>query len=132
MRLGALSPSLISPQLLSELYALGIKTDMDFLLGGVHEIMKRLPPQRVSFNEITKTYSSIAEHMSAQGCAASELLGEREQGAATPPLLTMNSTADLDALVDHGKSCVLEVSGDRASGKSVSAFQSYFNEVIRR
>lgn len=119
MRLSAFPPSLVPPELLSGLLNLGLKTDTDLLLLDVRDIMKCLPPGCISFQELRQIHETIAARASAHGLSALDI---RSNCLSNHHKYGLSSGInELDALMNgFGGGRVLEVSGEKGTGKSVS------------
>jgi RAD51-like protein 3 len=117
MRLAALVPT-VPLDLVESLEKCGIRTDTELLFSGTAaDIFKRLPPETVSLHDLTKYIALVTERAAAPGIRADILLSQESHDYE----LT-SGVAELDRLLGgFGGSRVLEISGDKGSGKSVSA-----------
>jgi len=119
MRLAALVPS-IPEILVASLAQCGIRTDADLLFSApVFDIFRRLPPGTVTLRDLTKYVDVVAEKLSAPGISAAILLDQELKGEANAPDL-LSGVPELDELLGgFGGRRVIEISGDKESGKTV-------------
>ena len=121
MRLSSLAP--LPANLVSSLDKCGIRTESDLLLSGSPiDILRKLPHGTVSLQEFTNYTALVAERASAFRTRADVLLN-----TPTPSdnrLITGVSKLD-ELLRGIGGFNVVEISGDKCSGKTVrAAFES--------
>jgi RAD51-like protein 3 len=117
MRLGAFVPSVLPADLALSLESCGIRTEIDFLFSNrTVDIFRRLPPGTVSLQELTNYVALVAEKASAPSIRGDHWLhGETRN---FDDLST--GVPDLDRLLGgFGGTRVIEISGDRGSGKTV-------------
>lgn len=127
MRLRAVQPPL-PPGLLSALDELGIKTDADLIFyGEPMELYKKLPLGTVTLAELTKTIENVVRYVAAPGTRGDLLLQKVEQNLEEcPPEEYISGVPELDKLTNgFGGSRVMEISGDRGSGKTVWQFTAH-------
>jgi hypothetical protein len=116
MRLSAIT--LLPTSLVSSLEQCGIRTETDLLFSyTVVDIFQRLPPGTVSMNDLTNYIALVTKWVAAPGVRGDELLHK------STPLSTGVSALD-ELLGGFGVSRVLEISGDKGTGKTVSMFFS--------
>lgn len=121
MRLRTVDPPL-PENLLDALGELGIKTDADFLFSGTPmELYKRLPLGTVTLAALTKHVDDITRFISAPAMRGDKLLEKEENTLAEHNKHEyLCGIPPVDKLMDgFGGSRVIEVSGDRGSGKTV-------------
>ncbi|KAF8240706.1 P-loop containing nucleoside triphosphate hydrolase protein [Tricholoma matsutake] len=121
MRLAAFVPS-IPGNLVASLERCGIRTDADLLFSApVFEIFQRLPAGTVTLRDLARYVDTVAEKLSAPGISAPKFLElELQAQANAPDLLT--GLPELDELLGgFGGRRVIEISGDKRSGKSTLA-----------
>ena len=119
MRLSNLVPPL-PISLVASLEAIGIRTEVDLLFSApTFDIFRRLPAGTVTLQELIDYTSLAAELCAAPGVSAYEVFMKEEAASATDIELR-SGNFELDALLQGlGRRKVIEVSGDRCSGKSV-------------
>lgn len=120
MRLQSLIPTIPS-DLVATLEACGIRTDADILFSGTPiDILQRLPPGVISLADLKRYIALVAESASARGISGDELYTEELQRRHAHDMDITCGVEELDALVNgFGGGRVLEISGDRGSGKTV-------------
>lgn len=120
MRLKALVPSLPAELVRALDESCGIKTDVDFLFnsGTTLELLQRLPVGTTSLYELHNHKASVAENAAAPGACALDLVSLESD--ETHHLRSGLSRLD-ELLCGIPTPCVIEVSGDKGSGKSVSS-----------
>ncbi|KAG6887822.1 hypothetical protein C0995_012369 [Termitomyces sp. Mi166 len=118
MRLATLVPSL-SAELVSNLEKCGVRTDADLLFKPVVEVYRQLCPESgISLLDLERAVEVTAQLASAPGIAGDELLAQEIQAQAQAPAL-LSGVAGLDNLLCGFGGCrVIEISGDRQSGKT--------------
>jgi RAD51-like protein 3 len=121
MRLAALVPS-IPADLVASLEQCGIRTDADLVLSAsTFDIFRRLPVGTVTLRDLTRFVDVVAEKASAPGISAAKFL-DLELQAQVNDLDFLTGVPKLDELLGgFGGRRVIEISGDRQSGKSVSS-----------
>ncbi|KAH9481595.1 DNA repair protein RAD51-like protein 4 [Psilocybe cubensis] len=119
MRLASLVP-FIPADLVASLEAHGIRTEFDLLFSAsTFDIYKRLPANTVTFQELIDYTSLVAEHCAAPGISGQEIF-RLEKLASSEYSELQSGCASLDALLHGlGGRKVLEISGDKGTGKSV-------------
>lgn len=120
MRLANLVPS-ISAELVASLDAIGIRTESDLLFSAKPwEILKRLPPNTVSLSDLETAIDIVAELSAAPGVSCFDLfaLEAARRGRDTQPLVSGNDNVDR-ILSGLGRRKLIQISGDKGSGKSV-------------
>ena len=121
MRLASLVPS-ISAELVAGLDAVGIRTESDLLFSvqDPREILRRLPPDSFSLGDLETAIDIVAELSAAPGMSCFDLLALEAptRGRDTQPLVTGNDNADR-ILSGLGRRRLIQISGDKGSGKSV-------------
>jgi RecA/RadA recombinase len=121
MRLSSLVP-LLPVDLVTCLENCGIRTDADLLFSGtVLDIFQRLPAGTISLYELTNCLRLVAKMTSATGICAVDLLSPASMNQGNDDFLS--DVPELDELLGggFGGSRILEISGDRASGKTASS-----------
>jgi len=121
MRLSNLVPSLPAP-LVASLEANGIRTEVDLLFSAsTFDIFRRLPAGTVTLQELINYTSVAAELCAAPGVSAYEVFSQ-EEAARSNEVELQSGNSELDALLQGlGGRKVIELSGDKGSGKSVLA-----------
>ena len=124
MRLASLVPS-IPMDVVAHLENSGFRTDADVLFTPAFDIFTALPPKRLSLQDVAELISLVEKLSSAAAVPANELLlmdnlaREQDFDLSTGDLL-------LDAnFLGLGGRTVIEISGDRGSGKTV-----HFVEIV--
>lgn len=114
MRLSALVPS-IPQEIVTLLKNNGIATDRDLLFHeSAIDIYEKLPHDALTLPQLRAFIARVTELLSAPGICSADL-----PNALHSKLLT--GVAELDALTDgFAGSQIVEISGDRGSGKTVS------------
>jgi RAD51-like protein 3 len=115
MRLRSLAP--LPTNLVSSLDECGIKTETDLLFSNTTvDVFRKLPPGTTSLHELNNYTALVAERASAFHTRADDLL---ELKPFYHDLVT--GVPELDSLLAGlGGSQVLEIAGDKDSGKTVS------------
>lgn len=119
MRLANLVPS-ISADLVTALDSIGIRTESDLLFSATpREILKRLPSETVSLEDLEGAIDTVAELSAAPGVSSFELFClEAQARDAQPPLVS--GKEDIDCMLSGlGRHKIIQLSGDKGSGKSV-------------
>ena len=121
MRLAALVP-FIPENLVTSLERCGIRTDADLLFSApVFDIFRSLPPGTVTLRDLKRYVDTVAEKVSAPGISAEKLLDLEIQAQSNDSGL-QSGVPELDHLLDGFGGCrVIEISGDKQSGKTVSS-----------
>jgi RAD51-like protein 3 len=122
MRLRTVDPPLPSA-LLAALEGIGIRTDADLIFyGPPMELYKKLPLGTVTLAELTAAVEAVVRYVAAPGVCGEKLLEKVERRLASYPAEEFSSgIPQLDKLIGgFGGSRVIEISGDRGSGKTVS------------
>ncbi|KDR78987.1 hypothetical protein GALMADRAFT_244701 [Galerina marginata CBS 339.88] len=121
MRLSSLVPS-IPANLVAALEASGIRTEGDLLFSAsTFDIYRRLPANIVTLQELIDYTAAVAELCSAPGLSGRELY-RLEELALTKKFEFLSGNEELDTfLLGLGGKRVIEISGDKGSGKSVLA-----------
>lgn len=122
MRLQLLVPPL--PQtLVDALTSLNIRTDAELLFSGrPADIFRKLPPGTVDYQEFIDLVSQVTERAAAPAIRGDQLWDEvKRRREDNEFCLLSTGVPELDTLLDgmHPPR-VIEVSGDRGSGKTVS------------
>ncbi|KAI0635525.1 P-loop containing nucleoside triphosphate hydrolase protein [Trametes polyzona] len=126
MRLQHFSPP-VKPELVDALQSIGIRTDTDLLLGdNPTDIFKRLPPELgLSLLDFRRAVSKIAELASATSVYGDALLEQetkRQEDIFKEDMLV--GVPELDSLLGgFSPPKVIELSGDRGSGKTALALR---------
>jgi len=107
--------------IVSSLDQIGIRTDFDLLFSSTAiDIVRRLPPGTISIQDLKHFTAQIIEESSALGVRGDALLA-LERAKQEQQLDFASGVTDLDALLNgFGGSRIFEVSGEKASGKTVS------------
>ncbi|CAA7267055.1 unnamed protein product [Cyclocybe aegerita] len=121
MRLANLVPS-IPAQLVASLEAIGIRTETELLLStSTLDIFRRLPAGTTTLQALIEVASLVASLCAAPSLSAYELLILEEHARKQQrPLCSGNEALD-DLLRGLSGGRVIEISGDKGSGKSVLA-----------
>jgi RAD51-like protein 3 len=111
--------------IVSSLEQIGIRTDSDLLFSAsTADILRRLPPGTATLQDLTHYTAQIVDKCSALGVRGDVLLAlelEKQEQA----LDLGSGVTDLDILLNgFGGSRVFEISGEKASGKTVSPIRS--------
>jgi RAD51-like protein 3 len=107
--------------IVSSLDQIGIRTDSDLLFPSTTaDILRRLPPGTMNIQDLRHYTAQIIEESSALGVRGDVLLS-LERAKQEQKLDFASGVINLDALLNgFGGSRVFEVSGEKASGKTVS------------
>lgn len=120
----------LTDELVTALEALNIKTDTDLIFsnGSPTDIWLKLPSNTIALKELKDVVSQLILKLSAPGLTALELLDKENQTRERRDAVELSSgMRGLDDLVGgFGRCHVLEISGDRGSGKSVSLSRTHF------
>jgi RAD51-like protein 3 len=124
MRLASFVPS-IPIDVVAHLENSGFRTDADVLFTPAFDIFTALPPKTLSLQDVAELISRVEELASAAAVPANDLLlmdnlarGQDFDLSTGDPLLDAN-------LLGLGGRIVIEISGDRGSGKTV-----HFVEIV--
>lgn len=128
MRLTSLVPS-IPLDVVAHLENCGIRTDADLLFTPAFDIYTALPPRTLSLQDVTQLISLVEELASAAAVPANDLLlmdnlaRERDFDLST-------GDPHLDAVLHGlGGRTVIEISGDRGSGKTVCSTEALLSSA---
>jgi RAD51-like protein 3 len=122
MRLSSLAP--LPAALVSALAERGIRTETDLLfLNARDDIFRKLPPGTTSLRELTEYITLVAERSSAFHARADSLLGK--PGNHDRDIETGNPALD-NLFRGMAGSNVVELSGDKGSGKTVRHFSGVY------
>jgi len=126
MRLSNLVPS-IPADLVASLEAIGVRTEIDLLFSAsTFEIYKRLPANTIALQELIDFTSLAAELCAAPGMSANEALRlEKESLTGDDELCSGVEEVD-EILRGLGRRRVIELSGDKGSGKTVRLLGAVF------
>ncbi|KAJ4475796.1 P-loop containing nucleoside triphosphate hydrolase protein [Lentinula aciculospora] len=117
MLLTALPPSTLPDGLATQLASLGILTSTDLVFSNTSSlgIYTRLSSKSISFPDFEACIEAISEKLAAPGQSAAELDLEIRSD------FKMDTLSALDEQLGGGLTCtrVIEISGDRGSGKSI-------------
>ncbi|KAH6909152.1 P-loop containing nucleoside triphosphate hydrolase protein [Coprinopsis sp. MPI-PUGE-AT-0042] len=132
MRLSALVPG-ISLETVKALESVGIRTDADLLFRPAFEIYKQLPPGTLTRQELTRFCSTVTELTAAEPITGTALLLEEEERLVQDANLDLKigDEAIDELLAGLGGRRVIEISGDRASGKTTLALNIVLNHLRR-
>ncbi|KAF9565352.1 P-loop containing nucleoside triphosphate hydrolase protein [Agrocybe pediades] len=121
MRLSNLVPA-IPANIVASLDAIGVRTEIDLLFSGsTFEIYNRLPANTLTLRELTEYTALAAELCAAPGTTAQEAL-RLEKEALTGDDELRSGLEELDELLRGlGSGKVIEISGDKGSGKTTLA-----------
>ncbi|EAU85550.2 hypothetical protein CC1G_06263 [Coprinopsis cinerea okayama7 len=130
MRLSALVPS-ISADSVKVLEGAGIRTDTDLLFTPTSEIYKRLPRGSISLQELARLCTAVTELTSANPVIGIDALQREEARLArdTNLELAVGNEAIDNFLRGLGGRKVIEISGNRASGKTALALNLVLNHL---
>ena len=119
MRLSALVPS-ISADSVAHLEACGIRTDSDLLFTPTLEIFRKLPPNSLTLQDLVHICTTVTGLCTAEPVLATELLVRAEAHETGSNTELQVGDDQIDRLL-HGLGCrrIIEISGDKGSGKSV-------------
>ncbi|KAG6820477.1 hypothetical protein H0H93_016539 [Arthromyces matolae] len=118
MRLSTLIPSL-SPELVSSLEVSGIRTDADLLFKPIFELYRQLPVETgISLADLENAVALTAQLAAASGTSGDELLTQCIQAEEKAATLFSGVKGLDDLLGGFGGRRVIEISGDRQSGKT--------------
>jgi RAD51-like protein 3 len=120
MRLSALVPR-IPAETVKILESIGFRTDVDLLFKPASEIYQQLPSGKLSRRELTRLCSTVTQLTAAEPVTGAALMLEEEQRMAQDGNIDLKTGDEaIDGLLAGlGGRRVIEVSGDRASGKTV-------------
>lgn len=118
MRLATLIPHVPS-DIVVYLDECGIRTDTDLLFSPIIEVYRQLPIGSISLLDLERLVARVAELGSAPGISALDMLENETKRRVKYASLTTGAT-ELDNLLRSFGDCrVIEISGDRQSGKTV-------------
>jgi RAD51-like protein 3 len=129
MRLASLVPS-IPADLVTALNTIGIRTESDLLFSATpREILNRLPPETASLEDLEGAIATVAELAAASGVSCFDLLALEPRAIdSQAPLITGNE--DIDRMLSGlGRHTVIQLSGDKGSGKSVWTHEPTLDNV---
>ena len=118
MRLSSLIPE-ISAESVRHLEASGIRTDSDLLFTPLLELYKKLEPNTHSLQDLARLCATVTELCAAPVTLATDLLESENHASARDIELAVGDEAVDDLLRGLGGPRLVEISGDRATGKSV-------------
>jgi len=120
MRLNSLVPSIPAELVAALENSCSIRTDTDLLFSGSSlNIIKKLPLGTVTLSDLEMFTQLVAERASAPGRRGDEILAEISARNDIHSQVSCG-VRELDDLVDgFGGSRVIEISGDKESGKTV-------------
>ncbi|EIN09827.1 P-loop containing nucleoside triphosphate hydrolase protein [Punctularia strigosozonata HHB-11173 SS5] len=132
MRLQALQPPIPS-ELVDALDACEIRTDHDLLFGAsTADIIRRSPPGTISYQALQALRASIQKSASAAGARGSDLLIADQARRATCTFPFTFGVEVLDELLRSLETaCVVELSGDKGTGKSLVALHLILQLLCR-
>jgi RAD51-like protein 3 len=110
--------------LVSSLQHIGIRTDSDILFSAsTTDILQRLPPGTTTLRDLNNYIAQLTDKCAAIGVRGDTLLAlEHEKKEQELDLDLGSGVEDLDTLLNgFGGSRVFEISGEKASGKTVSS-----------
>ena len=125
MRLRVISPRL-PDALIDALEQCNIRTDTDLMFTGTAmQIYEKLPPGTVTLAELEKIIQDAICSAAVQGLSCDELILIEEEKRSTAGSYRLDcGVPALDELINgYSGPRVLEISGERGSGKSVSKSQ---------
>ncbi|PPQ64571.1 hypothetical protein CVT26_001969 [Gymnopilus dilepis] len=126
MRLSSLVPT-ISSNLVAALETRGIRTEADLLYkASAFEIYKLLPAKTVTLQELIDCIEIVAGVSAASGFSGTQLY-HAEEATRSKDADFRSGHVDLDSFLKGLNGQVIEISGDRSSGKSTLAL----NLVLR-
>ena len=93
---------------------------------------RKLPLGTVTLAELTETVASVVKYVAAPAMNGNQLLEQQERRMAENPVEEFDSgVPQLDKLMNgFGGSRVIEISGDRASGKTVIVLDFFFHASL--
>lgn len=114
--------SAIRDDLLYALEACGIRTDRELLFSTSSlELYKRLPSETTTLHELDQLRTLVAESAAASASVGPALLAEECRGLLDVAAIT-SGVVELDDLLEgFGTPGIVQISGDKNSGKTVSA-----------
>lgn len=123
--------SALPENIIETLENLGIKTDEDLLFGDVIEIWQKVTDESISLQDLKDARSLVASQQAAPIVRADVLLGEQSlQRETREDNVIFCGVNDLDNLVSgFGQHRVLEISGDKGTGKTVRTPSHKFTET---
>ncbi|KAJ7507452.1 hypothetical protein B0H11DRAFT_1967133 [Mycena galericulata] len=130
MRLAACVPH-IPAQLVSSLEKCGIRTEADLLFSGsIRDIFRRLPAGTTTLSELAEVTALVAKLTSVAGHSAAELM----EASGSNEDYFLSGLPRLDKLLQGlSTTCrLIEVSGDKGSGKTVSSGNSFLLYLVLR
>ncbi|KAJ3768711.1 P-loop containing nucleoside triphosphate hydrolase protein [Lentinula raphanica] len=129
MLLKNLSTSLITSDLVAELHSLGISTTTDLIFSSATplQIYSRMSSKSMSFADFESSIQSIIASLAGSGQDASML------SELTKSDFKMQTSTSLDDHLGGGLPCarVIEISGDRGSGKSILLLNWVLTSLLR-
>jgi RAD51-like protein 3 len=130
MRLTSLVPSIPAELVAALANSCSIRTDTDILFfGSSLDIIKKLPLGTVTLSDLERFIQLVAERASAPGRRGDEILAEMS-GQNDTHFQTSCGVRELDDLIGgFGGSRVIEISGEKGSGKTVRFLRVCFRET---
>ncbi|KAG6910006.1 hypothetical protein DXG01_014007 [Tephrocybe rancida] len=127
MRLAALIPSLPA-EIVTTLDGCGIRTDSDLLFQPLTDVYRRLPSGLdISLLDLERAVALTAALASAPGVSGVDFLAQETQAQERAPVLSSGVKGLDDLMGGLGGRRVIEISGDRQSGKTTMVL----NTVLR-
>ncbi|KAH7869643.1 P-loop containing nucleoside triphosphate hydrolase protein [Lentinula edodes] len=129
MLLKSLPPTILPDGLAAQLASLGISTSTDLIFSSTSllEIYMRLPSKSISFTDFEACIDSILEKLATPGLEAAKLDHETRLD------FKMETLSSLDNYFGGGLPCkrVIEISGDKGSGKSVLLLNCVLTSLLK-
>ena len=125
MRLSSFIPT-ISAGTVTHLEDCGILTDSDLLFTPLFELYKRLPRNTLSFQDLARLCTTVTELSAADAILGSDLLATELGQSERDAELRVGDVHIDELLQDLGGKRIIEISGDRETGKSVRRSGSHF------
>ena len=125
MRLSSFIP-IISAGTVTHLEDCGILTDSDLLFTPLFELYKRLPRNTLSLQDLARLCTTVTELSAADAILGSDLLATELGQSERDAELRVGDVHIDELLQGLGGKRIIEISGDRGTGKSVRRSGSHF------
>jgi RAD51-like protein 3 len=104
----------------------GIITVYDILFSNIPKLYQRLPPGLLSLRELGELRTDVAAHVAAVATRGDELFAQQEQHEIAREKCLCKIEQIDELLSGFGRYGVIEIAGDKMSGKTVSYACLYF------
>ncbi|KAJ3504784.1 hypothetical protein NMY22_g17805 [Coprinellus aureogranulatus] len=136
MRLSSLAPA-IPDETIAHLEACNIRTDSDLLFTPLFDLYKKLPRDTLTLQDLARLRKDVTELVAAEPILGSDLLEAELRESEQDAELRVGDDHIDELLCDLGGKRVIEISGDRGTGKSTLALNialyhllEHANEIV--